>query len=193
MIHWWNVFKTMWTKRTQKKQMPRSSCQQSLQGIDLTPNPLRPAYLIRGATYEDLFSFVPLQRAAYEGYVAWGTQDFLKDWTTNPGVWYLVILDQATHQLIGLCTGRIDHEKAHLSQLLIRPDYQQKGLGKELFKIWLAGLEQMGAQQIRLEVRKSDQKVQQFYKQFDFEVIATRKNYYPSLNDDAYIMQWQKG
>ncbi|MGX7350213.1 ribosomal protein S18-alanine N-acetyltransferase [Dolosicoccus paucivorans] len=193
MTHWSNVFRILWSKYYETKNQPLSLMQQNLQKIDLTPSSLKAMYHIRAANYGDLLTFVDLQQAGYQGYVAWQTRDFVKDWATNPGLWYLVLTERKTDQVIGLCTGRVNHSKGHLSQLIIHPPYQQQGLGKILFNIWLEGAQKMDAQTITLETRKSDPLVQQFYEQFGFQRIALRKNYYPDLNDDAYIMQWQKG
>ena len=193
MTHWSNVFRIFWDKHYETKNQPLSLVQHNLQGIDLTPPSLTNTYQIRAASYNDLLTFVSLQQAGYEGYIAWQTRDFIKDWTTNPGLWYLVLVKQTTDKVIGLCTGRVNHYKGHLSQLIIHPDHQQKGLGKALFEVWLEGAKKMDAQTITLETRKSDTFVQQFYENFGFQKIALHKNYYSDLNDDAYIMKWQKG
>ena len=77
-----------------------------------------------------------------------------------------------------------------LHNICVHPDHQGKGLGKQLLLHFIDAAKTLGAVQLWLEVRESNQSAIALYEQQGFCVAGTRRNYYPAKNgrEDALLM-----
>lgn len=143
-------------------------------------------YLLRLCQQKDLNSFEKIERKAYDGYLAWRKADFLKDWRHNPYALYLVVEYQG--QVIGIINGRVLYRGSHISQVMVLPEFQEKGLGQWLVSEWLDIATQLKTKQITLEVRESNERAQKLYQKMGFRIIDQRENYYYNNHETALIM-----
>lgn len=67
--------------------------------------------------------------------------------------------------------------------IAITPQFQRKGLGRELLDDLLQRLDKNKVRSIMLEVRVSNVSAIHFYQKYGFELIDTRKKYYSNLED----------
>ena len=79
-------------------------------------------------------------------------------------------------------------DEIHILNFVIKKNYQNKGYGKLLLKMFLSLHED---RKFFLEVFKDNIKAINLYKKFNFRIIGERKNFYKSK--DAYIMTLKKG
>lgn len=81
--------------------------------------------------------------------------------------------------------------EATLMDVGVAPELRGKGLGRRLLAHFIANCEQRTCTEIWLEVRASNDSAIHLYKQNGFELIETRKGYYPSADgrEDALIMK----
>ena len=79
-------------------------------------------------------------------------------------------------------------DEAHITELAVRKEYRQQGVGQLL----LLSLIELGlkrrAHMATLEVRVSNLPAQQLYTKFGFDKTGIRKAYYSDNREDAYIM-----
>src|SRR5690606_7296460 len=94
--------------------------------------------------------------------------------------------------ITGFCLLMLAPDVAHLLLIAVDPVYQRRGLGAKL----LAHAEQHalaeGLASVLLEVRRSNQQAQEFYRQRGFTELSVRKNYYPvhqGEREDALVLQ----
>lgn len=153
---------------------------------------------LRLATAEDLPAIAELEGIGYNGYMAWELEDFVRDWQTNPYAVYLVLEnvsepttnpeEMVKPPLVGMITGRFLVKKAHISHLIIHPDFQGHGLGDYLLTHWLVFAKQMKARQASLEVRESNFSAQQLYYKHGFTLASKKENYYYNNHETAYYL-----
>ncbi len=84
-----------------------------------------------------------------------------------------------THdQPIGYATYSLVLDEAEILSICIAPDYHRKGYGKQLLDRVIANIIQAKAHILFLEVRASNTSAIELYRQFGFEQIDLRRNYY---------------
>lgn len=118
--------------------------------------------------------------------------DSLPIFLSHQGDYYFNLKLVYQDKLIGFLISQVLFEEATLFDIAIHPDYQHQGLGAFLLTHWILKMQQKQATNLLLEVRKSNQTAIALYQRLGFKLIATRRDYYPALNqtrEDAFIMQ----
>ena len=95
--------------------------------------------------------------------------------------WYALAYDGA--EVIGFLAVQENIFEVEVLQIAVKGAYQGQGIASALFAQLPADKE------IFLEVRKSNQRAQAFYKQERMVIIAERKTYYHDPVEDAIIMK----
>ena len=95
--------------------------------------------------------------------------------------WYALAYDGI--EVIGFLAVQENLFEAEVLQIAVKQTYQGQGIASALFATLPTDRE------IFLEVRKSNQRAQAFYKKEKMAVIAERKAYYHSPVEDAIIMK----
>ena len=67
--------------------------------------------------------------------------------------------------------------------------HQGRGLGRALVEALVDRAKRSGAEQLFLEVKKSNESAIFLYESFGFEKIDVRKNYYQPSGEDAIVMK----
>ncbi|HAC62924.1 MAG TPA: ribosomal-protein-alanine N-acetyltransferase [Cyanothece sp. UBA12306] len=79
-------------------------------------------------------------------------------------------------------------EEAHITLLMIHPDYQRQGLGQLLLYGLLHNAVKNQLERATLEVRVSNQSALSLYQKFGFQLAGRRKGYYQKTGEDALIL-----
>lgn len=156
--------------------------------IDLTSaaRSLDECYPIRFAKVDDLPKLVILQKQAYQGFIAWKLPQLKKDWYQNPYAVYLII--EIESKIIGAIFGRMRAKTSHISHLMVVPDYQQKGIGRMMLKVWENIMMQQDVQKMTLEVSEKNDGAIAFYQKMGFQCIKTLPHYY-RYSEAALLME----
>lgn len=83
-------------------------------------------------------------------------------------------------------------EEAHITLLIVPPDFQGQGLGQALLWALLNNAVQRQLERATLEVRASNDRALSLYRKFGFQVAGRRKGYYQDSGEDALIL-WLGG
>jgi len=78
--------------------------------------------------------------------------------------------------------------EAHITSVTIACDYRGRGFGRGLVEYLLRIAGDLGLTEATLEVRESNLRAYNLYKNMGFEVIGRRKGYYRKTNEDALVM-----
>jgi len=94
-------------------------------------------------------------------------------------------------QLVGFSVVMPVLNEAHLLNLGVGLGFQGRGLGGRLLQKAMQVVRQNGATDMFLEVRQSNERAADLYRNFGFRQIATRQAYYPAANgrEDALIFK----
>ena len=95
--------------------------------------------------------------------------------------WYALAYDG--EEVIGFLAIQENIFEVEVLQIAVKKSYQGQGIASALFATLPTDKE------IFLEVRKSNQRAQAFYKKEKMAVIAERKSYYHNPVEDAIIMK----
>ena len=136
----------------------------------------------------DLDQVLAIEQALYSH--PWSRGSFVDSLSNGDDAW---VVRSAADDMLGYLVQMAVVDEAHLLNIAVHRSAQQQGLGKFLlgFAVEQAKLMQMTS--ILLEVRLSNQHAARLYQSFGFELIARRKNYYRTdqqQREDALIMRY---
>ncbi|XOV78488.1 MAG: ribosomal protein S18-alanine N-acetyltransferase [Aestuariibacter sp.] len=120
------------------------------------------------------------------------SENMFKDCLTPPYFAEQLLMDD---QVTGYYVGLLVSVEATLMDIGIDESMRGNGLGKLLLQRFLRECNAKQAQEAWLEVRQSNAAAIKMYQDFDFQLIETRKDYYPAEGgkEDALIMKLELG
>ncbi len=130
--------------------------------------------VVRPMTAADLEAVVALERRIYP--FPWSELNFTD--SMRAGV-TLVVMELEQAQLAGYGVLQSRGGESELLNIAIAPEYQQRGLGRQLLQWMIFQASQQGAESIFLEVRRSNLGAQRLYESEGFNEIGERRGYYP--------------
>ena len=145
--------------------------------------------VLRPASLEDCAALLHIEQATCA--LPWSAGHFrsILQNTSNTYTTQILLEDNTP---IAYFIGMLGVEESHLLNIAVHPLHQGKGYARlllEHLKTWsLAG----GARAIWLEVRESNTRAYQLYRQQGFVDVALRKNYYPTTEggrEHAHILR----
>ncbi|MBK1718577.1 ribosomal protein S18-alanine N-acetyltransferase [Thiocystis violacea] len=130
--------------------------------------------MLRPMREEDLAAVIEVERAAYP--FPWTDEIFQDCLRVGYGCWVGEI-DAAivAHGIMSVAVG-----ECHIFNLCVHPDWQQRGLGRQMLRHLLALALKRKAETAFLEVRASNQGARALYVSEGFCEIGVRRNYYPT-------------
>ena len=79
-------------------------------------------------------------------------------------------------------------DEAHVSTIAVHPDWRGRSVGEHLFVGMLEHALDLGAVTATLEVRVTNERAQNLYRKYFFEVVGRRRRYYRDNGEDALLM-----
>jgi ribosomal-protein-alanine N-acetyltransferase len=135
----------------------------------------------------DLPAILEIERRSFSD--PWSEVSFIDELLTNDLAYYVVA--DVDGQIAGYAGMWVVLEEAQMTNVAIHPDYRNRGLGKGIVVYLIELANELGASEMTLEVRKSNQIAQRVYRNLGFGVIGQRKGYYPDNGEDAILMGLQ--
>jgi [ribosomal protein S18]-alanine N-acetyltransferase len=140
---------------------------------------------LRAVQPEDLDRVVALEAEAYA--FPWTHRNFLDSISSGYDFWAV----EDTHGLLAYALVMWLPDEAHLLNITVRPDRQDRGFGRRFLAWILNDVTSRGAQALMLEVRPTNPRALALYGSMGFNPIGVRKGYYPSWNnsrEDALVL-----
>lgn len=132
---------------------------------------------------QDLDAVVRNEQAAFSH--PWSRKLF-EDGLSSYQCWVLRVDDEiAGHGVLQFIL-----DEAHLLNITVAPQYQGRGLGRQLLEHLMQQALARDAKECFLELRASNQTAYALYESYGFNEIGRRRNYYPaeSGREDALVM-----
>lgn len=117
---------------------------------------------------------------------AWSLATFWSE-LTQQNRYYLALVDEKK-EIVGFGGVAFNGVDADIQTMVIKPEYQKKGYGKQLLDALLEKVKEHKSNRVFLEVVADNKQAISLYLSRKFEQIAKRSNYYPN-GSDAVIMQ----
>lgn len=140
---------------------------------------------IRTMTNSDLDNVIAVEKKAYPH--PWTLGIFRDCLRVGYHAWVMTL----DGDVIGYGIVMLSPGEAHILNICIDPDYQRKGLGRNLLNHLIKQSNQTDVDMILLEVRRSNENAQQLYQSEGFHELGVRRGYYPAANnnrEDAIIL-----
>ncbi len=145
---------------------------------------MREHFAIRQMEEKDIDTILQIEELCY-GSHHWSKDSFLAELDNKISSYHTILNNDTCVGYIGI--WKIINE-AHITNLSVHPDYQNKKLGHRLL---LSAIDECYKEKIKfitLEVRVSNEKAIHLYEKFGFKSLGLRKKYYQDNNEDALIM-----
>jgi ribosomal-protein-alanine N-acetyltransferase len=115
------------------------------------------------------------------------------DWLT-PSRWFRAPqAPPATRNVVGYSGFWFILDEAHISTIAVHPDWRGQRVGEQLFVAMLEQALELSAVTATLEVRVTNDRAQNLYRKYHFEVVGRRKHYYRDNGEDALLMTAELG
>lgn len=146
-------------------------------------NSINIAQFIRQMTSFDLLPVMAIENESYE--FPW-TMGIMSDCLR---VGYHCFVYEEADEIRGYAIISMVLDEAHLLNLCIAPEYQNKGYGCAFLRWIIDDVRSNNARTMYLEVRSSNKAAIQLYQSTGFNEIGIRRNYYPAKNgkEDAIL------
>lgn len=143
---------------------------------------------IREMTLADVDRVCMLEEMAFS--MPWHKESFV-EMIENKDALYLVADDEQSG-VIGCCGVRSIVGEGDITNVVVHPDFRQKGVAyKMLTQLLLRGEQDFGIKEFTLEVRYSNIGAIHLYEKLGFVSEGIRKNFYEEPVEDALIM-WKR-
>lgn len=142
-------------------------------------------YNISKATLDDIEKMKPLEDELNINILS---KDMMLEDLQNEHYIYFVLKDtKRQNNIVGYLACSLVFDNMDILSIVIKKDYQKKGLASYLLDYIIELANKNGISSILLEVRKSNIPAIKLYEKFNFKNISTRKNYYNFPTEDALI------
>ncbi len=143
---------------------------------------------IREMTLADVDRVCVLEEMAFS--MPWHKESFV-EMIENKDALYLVADDEQSG-VIGCCGVRSIVGEGDITNVVVHPDFRQKGVAyKMLTQLLLRGEQDFGIKEFTLEVRYSNIGAIHLYEKLGFVSEGIRKKFYEEPVEDALIM-WKR-
>jgi len=143
---------------------------------------------VRTMTLDDLSDVLAIDRLSFP--IPWSERSYRHELLSNPVSHLLVADDHCENHiaLVGYVGFWFIVDEMHISTLAVHPRHRRMGIGTRLLAEALDRGREMGGVVATLEVRRSNQAAVRMYKNFGFEIVGRRANYYRDNSEDAWLM-----
>lgn len=115
----------------------------------------------------------------------WPAQAFIDEMSNSLARYYVMLNGESV-----IAYGGFWHilNEAHITNIAVHPDYQNRGCGRRLLEYMISRARGMGIRYMTLEMRPSNEAARKLYQKCGFIQAGRRLRYYSDNNEDAIIM-----
>ncbi len=143
---------------------------------------------IRRMQLRDVPEVAEIEKATFAR--PWSAESFRQELERNAAARYLIA--EKDGRVIGYAGAWIILDESHITNIAVAEAERGNGIGRKLTKALLEYLSNLGACYATLEVRVSNIRAQNLYRNLGFVSVGKRKRYYEDNGEDAYLMVCEK-
>ena len=140
--------------------------------------------IIRKMNLDDIDDILSVEELCYVEH-HWSYESFVSELNNQISSYKCAVIDNKCIGYMGI--WKII-EEAHVTNLSVHPEYQNKKIAHRLLLNSIDECYKDKVKYITLEVRASNIKAIHLYEKFGFKSLGLRKKYYQDNNEDALIM-----
>ena len=121
-------------------------------------------------------------------------ENFYRPWTETGFFTFLIRQDtlflvaEEDEEILGYCGVVMVQDEGDITNVSVKKDRQNHGIGKLLVRELIRKTEEMGVSRLFLEVRESNERAIHVYEKAGFVKNGLRKNYYEDPVEHAVLM-----
>lgn len=127
-----------------------------------------------------------IEKLGYKGKTPWGYAALENDIVRNTKSLYLIVYEG--FEPVAFLGVRLEDKDIHITNVAVVPDWQQQGVGQQLFHFLKEVAREEAVKTLSLEVRVSNDQAQGLYHKLGFTSVRIKKNYYHGDGEDAVDM-----
>jgi ribosomal-protein-alanine N-acetyltransferase len=139
----------------------------------------------RVTTAADLGAILEIEEVSFNNPT---TREWYERELGRPDVCFIYVLRTAESPAAAFCAFWRVADQAHINNLAVRPELRRRGLGSGMLRAIIAEAQNLGAETLTLEVRRSNIAAQRLYAGAGFREEAVRKSYYTNPVEDALVL-----
>ena len=101
---------------------------------------------------------------------------------------FLVAEDSVSGRVLGYAGLMVVADEGYITNVAVFPEYRRQGIAAQILQVFVQFAEANRLAFLTLEVRPSNAAAIALYKDFGFEEVGRRKNYYDLPKEDALIL-----
>ena len=134
---------------------------------------------------DDLNDVLEIEAASFNNPT---TREWYERELGRPEVCFIYVLRTPAVRVAAFCAFWRVADQAHINNLAVRPELRRRGLGSQMLEAVVSEAQQLGAESLTLEVRRSNVAAQRLYLRAGFHEAGVRKNYYTQPIEDALVL-----
>ena len=139
--------------------------------------------LIRKMTNDDIREVWEIEKMSFS--MPWSENGFKDALSMEDNI--LLVAEEAG-RIKGYACTYVSFDEGELTYIAVLPEVRNTGIAKSLLNTLKEEALKKGVSHIVLEVRVSNESARHVYKQFGFDELGIRKNFYEQPVEDAMIM-----
>lgn len=139
---------------------------------------------LRDATKRDLSALMEIELSQFPE--PWSRRMLLDEIVHAENRRYRVAT--TTQGIVGYAGAMFVLDEVHLNTIGVRVGYERREIATALMEDFFNEARRRGIQRATLEVATSNVAARALYQRFGFAPVGIRKNYYPTLGEDALVM-----
>lgn len=140
---------------------------------------------IRWMIRRDMPEVLGIEQESYENSLC--EDDFLRCLRQRNCIGMVTEVDQ---KVLGFMIYELYKSKLSIINFAVHPDYRRQGIGTAMVDKLKDKLPLQRRTAIDLEIREKNLEAQLFFKSQDFRAVSIIREYFPDINEDAYIMRY---
>lgn len=146
--------------------------------------------IVRAMNYDDLDQVCELEAHAFS--MPWKKPDFIQMIESQQSLYFVAVEESNPNEILGCCGVRNIVMEGDISNVVVRQDARNKGIGKKMLTHLLeCAHKDWGVTEFTLEVRVGNTPAIRLYESLGFKNEGLRKNFYEKPVEDAMIM-WKR-
>lgn len=152
-------------------------------------------YIKKGLSKRSIYTYIATQDDLSDIFQL-ETETFTDAWSENSIKNEIekgsVLVAKRGGNLVGYCIFMKSADEGEIYKIAVDRSVQRQGIGSIILEKTISHLKELGAENIYLEVRKSNEKAINLYEKFGFLKLGERKNYYPDNSEDALLFSLKR-
>jgi ribosomal-protein-alanine N-acetyltransferase len=140
---------------------------------------------IRWMIRRDMSEVLDIESHCFE--FPWSEEDFIRCLRQRNCIGMVA---EHEERVVGFMIYELHKNRLHILNFAVHPEFQRRGVGRQMTEKLVAKLSNQRRNRIMLEVRETNLSAQLFFRSIGFRAISVLRDFYDDTTEDAYLMEY---